>query len=402
MDRGASGVSDEEASTQPPFLILENLNKAFGSLQVLENLNLEVNPGEILALLGPSGSGKSTLLRIVAGFETADSGELLVEGESIQGTPPNRRGFGMVFQSYALFPHMSVGENIAFGLEAKRFKREEISGRVEEMLRLVNLAGFGSRRVAAISGGQQQRVALARALAPRPRLLMLDEPLSNLDPALRERTRSELRTAIREVGITTLLVTHEQEEAFDMGDRVALLNAGRLEQVATPRELYRSPATRFVAEFVGRSCVLVGQWETRSESKSSIEGSVVLRQRSGFSGPAGPSGPSVRWELDCACPTGTPQLGDRVEFLVRPEDLELCGVGDVSALAARVVGHRFVGPLTYVSVVTEPENSDQPSTPLEVVLAGRRNTEVGTAVGVRPVEARLPASIFLDQPRGTV
>src|SRR5947209_9213387 len=248
-----------------PFLELDRLDKSFGGVSgavpVLRGLSLAVEKGEILALLGPSGSGKTTALRLIAGFETADRGRILVDGADVTALPPERRHFGMVFQHYALFPHLTVGENVAFGLAARKAGKEkegkpETARRVAEALAQVDLPGFEARRVGEISGGQQQRVALARALAPEPRVLLLDEPLSNLDPTLRERTRRELKRAIQRVGITTVLVTHEQEEAFHLGDRVAVLHGGVLHQVGTPEDLYERPATRFVATFVGRASVL--------------------------------------------------------------------------------------------------------------------------------------------------
>jgi ABC-type Fe3+/spermidine/putrescine transport system ATPase subunit len=221
----------------------------------VDGLSLDVAKGEVLALLGPSGSGKTTTLRLLAGFETPDAGRVLVEGDDVTRLPPERRRFGMVFQNYALFPHLTVGENVAFGLARRG---AAAARRVAEVLAMVDLAGFERRAVTELSGGQQQRVALARSLAPEPRVLLLDEPLSNLDPALRERTRRELREAIKRVGITSVFVTHEQEEAFDLGDRVAVMNAGRLEQVGPPDELYDRPASGFVARFVGRVNELPG------------------------------------------------------------------------------------------------------------------------------------------------
>ncbi|MBP9146723.1 MAG: ABC transporter ATP-binding protein, partial [Thermoanaerobaculia bacterium] len=223
-------------------LTLDDIGKQFGDKRVLDGISFAVPKGEVLALLGPSGSGKTTLLRIVAGFETADRGSIRVGAQRIENLSPAKRDFGMVFQHYALFPHLSVGENVAFGLEARRFPKAQVEERVAVALASVDLVGFERRRISEISGGQQQRVALARALAPEPRVLLLDEPLSNLDPTLRERTRRELSATLRRIGITTLLVTHEQEEAFDLGDRVALLQGGRLEQLGTPHELYREPA----------------------------------------------------------------------------------------------------------------------------------------------------------------
>jgi len=240
------------------YLTLDNLSKRFGSHAAVDGVSLGVERGEILALLGPSGSGKTTTLRLLAGFETPDAGRVLVEGEDVTPLPPERRRFGMVFQHYALFPHLNVGENVAFGLALKGAERER---RIRDALQMVDLAGFERRAVTALSGGQQQRVALARSLAPEPRVLLLDEPLSNLDPSLRERTRRELRDAIKRVGITTVFVTHEQEEAFDLGDRVAVMSAGKLEQVGTPDELYDRPRTAFVARFVGRVNVIPGKDE---------------------------------------------------------------------------------------------------------------------------------------------
>ncbi len=244
-------MSAGEAEPGHPFLEVERVEKSFDAVRVLQGVDLQVERGELLALLGPSGSGKSTLLRIIAGFETADRGSLLLEGSSFTALEPQVRGFGMVFQSYALFPHLSVFDNVAFGLAGLALA--ERAERVESMLELVQLSGLGARGIDQISGGQQQRVALARALAPRPKLLLLDEPLSNLDPSLRDQTRRQLRSILRAVGITSILVTHEQEEAFELGDRVAVLDGGRIEQVGTPLALYREPETAFVAGFVGRS-----------------------------------------------------------------------------------------------------------------------------------------------------
>ncbi|HEV8305507.1 MAG TPA: ABC transporter ATP-binding protein [Gemmatimonadales bacterium] len=236
------------------FLEVADLAKQWSHQVRVGPITLGIGRGEILALLGPSGSGKTTILRLLAGFETPDAGRIVVEEEDVTRVPPARRRFGMVFQHYALFPHLDVGENVEFGLRGL----PDAGRKAAEALKLVDLAGFERRRVQELSGGQQQRVALARALAPEPRVLLLDEPLSNLDPTLRERTRRELRALIQRVGITTLFVTHEQEEAFELGDRVAVLNAGRLEQLATPDELYERPASLFVATFVGRANVLRG------------------------------------------------------------------------------------------------------------------------------------------------
>jgi putative spermidine/putrescine transport system ATP-binding protein len=236
------------------FLQIQAIEKRWSHDVRVGPVSLDIARGEILALLGPSGSGKTTMLRLLAGFETADGGRIAVASEDVTSVPPAQRRFGMVFQHYALFPHLDVGENVGFGLQHSPDKRAKIV----TALALVDLAGFERRKVHELSGGQQQRVALARALAPEPRVLLLDEPLSNLDPALRERTRHELREVIKRVGITTVFVTHEQEEAFDLGDRVAVLNQGRLEQTGAADELYEHPVNLFVATFVGRANVFRG------------------------------------------------------------------------------------------------------------------------------------------------
>ncbi len=236
------------------FLEVDAIKKQWAHTVTVGPISLDIARGEIVAMLGPSGSGKTTMLRLLAGFETPDAGRIIIEGEDVTTVPPARRRFGMVFQHYALFPHLDVGQNVAFGLGG----HPDAARKAAEALRLVDLAGFERRKVQELSGGQQQRVALARALAPEPRVLLLDEPLSNLDPALRERTRRELRQLIKRVGITTVFVTHEQEEAFELGDRVAVLNAGRLEQAGAPDELYERPASLFVATFVGRANVFHG------------------------------------------------------------------------------------------------------------------------------------------------
>jgi putative spermidine/putrescine transport system ATP-binding protein len=312
------------------YLVLDRLDKRFGALHVTRDVSLSVAKSEVLALLGPSGSGKTTVLRIVAGLETPDSGRVLVEEEDVTPLPPERRRFGVVFQHYALFPHMTVAGNVGFGLESSKLRGDEVRARVAEALAAVDLSGFESRKVTEISGGQQQRVALARALAPRPRVLLLDEPLSNLDPTLRGRTRRELKRIIRDVGITTVFVTHEQEEAFELGDRVALMNAGRLEQVGLPRELYDSPETRFAAGFIGRSSVVAGRWER-------VSGRVRLPGGAAWSVAAGGELPD----------------GASVDVVVRPESLAFATARDGTAVAGRVVEPRFAGRETYWAVALD-------------------------------------------------
>lgn len=321
------------------FLELKSIAKSFGETVVLREISLSVEEGETLVLLGPSGSGKTTLLRIIAGFETAESGHVVVDGRSVGGLVPAERHFGMVFQHYALFPHLSVGENVAFGLESRGKAQDEVRVTVERALEHVDLAGFADRRIDAISGGQQQRVALARALAPEPRLLLLDEPLSNLDPELRERTRQDLAETLANIGITAVWVTHEQEEAFDVGFRVAVLNQGRLEQVGTPEDLYRAPATPFVAGFVGRTSVLRGRMVGDGQAEFGRSDDSLARLPVTFGGESQTS------------------LGLEVEVYVRPEAWEVLPDvagqdgsggdepgGDASVVfLGQVVGRRFAG-----------------------------------------------------------
>ena len=230
---------------------LVGLTRTYGAVRALDGLTLRIQPGELVALLGPSGCGKTTALRILAGLDEADAGSVSVDGRDISRVPANKRDIGLVFQAYSLFPHLTVLDNVAFGLKMRGVGSRERAGRAAEMLDLVGLAAQSGRYADELSGGQQQRVALARALAIRPRVLLLDEPLSALDAQVRSQLRDEIRRVQLEVGTTTLFVTHDQEEALAVADRVGVMNAGRLEQLATPAELYTRPATPFVAEFVG-------------------------------------------------------------------------------------------------------------------------------------------------------
>ena len=237
-------------------LRLENLSKRFDDAVAVDGLDLVIEDGKLTTLLGPSGSGKTTVLRLVAGFVTPDEGSIVLDGSDIAKLPPEKRDVGMVFQNYALFPHRNVFKNIAFGLERRKLPTDEIRSRVTRALSMVRLDDLGQRAPSELSGGQQQRVARARALVIEPTLLLLDEPLSNLDASLRSELRLEIRRIQRELGITTVLVTHDQEEALSVSDRVAVLHHGRLQQLGSPDELYHEPANRFVAEFVGKMNLL--------------------------------------------------------------------------------------------------------------------------------------------------
>jgi len=257
------------------FLDLTNVRKSFAQSVAVENFNLEVERGEFVSFLGPSGCGKTTTLRMIAGFETPTSGAIKINGVDLTNTPPNRRNVGMVFQSYALFPNMTVADNIGFGLKVARRSAGEIATRTQEMLRTVHLPEFGARYPYQLSGGQQQRVALGRALAIQPQVLLLDEPLSALDAKIRVSLRNEIRAIQRQLGITTIYVTHDQEEALSLSDRIVVMSNGRIEQIGTPFEIYNFPTTRFVASFVGTLNLLSAQVLDAAAGRLSIDGQEV-------------------------------------------------------------------------------------------------------------------------------
>lgn len=308
------------------FIDLTSLGKSFGPTTVVRDFDLALGMGEFVSLLGPSGCGKTTVLRMVAGFETPDSGDIRIEGQSQLRLRANQRQIGMVFQSYALFPNLTVAENVAFGLRVAKTAPAAIARRVDEMLDMVGLAALKARYPYQLSGGQQQRVALARAIAPRPRVLLLDEPLSALDAKIRVALRTEIRTIQRQLGITTLFVTHDQEEALSMSDRIVVMNGGRAEQIGTPVEIYNQPATRFVAGFIGTLNVIEGQ---------------VGRDGGAY--------------LDCAggrlpLPDGFgAQAGERLSVAVRPQSLRPVAVeGD--GLRGIVRHVEFMGAFTRLHV----------------------------------------------------
>jgi putative spermidine/putrescine transport system ATP-binding protein len=305
-------------------LIFDKVRKTFGTNVALEGLELEVRDGELISLLGPSGCGKTTALRIAAGFERADSGSVLVASNDITHQPPHKRNMGMVFQSYSLFPNLTVAGNVEYGLRTRGIAKPERQRRVTEMLDLVQLGSMAHRYAHQISGGQQQRVALARALAIRPQVLLLDEPLSALDAKVRATLRDEIRRIQTELGITTLFVTHDQEEALAISDRVGVMSNGHLEQLGPPTEVYRHPSSAFVARFVG----------------SMNEMPAVVR---------GPDAVAVGDYVVTTPAVGRHGTGDSVLFLVRPEDMAL-GNGEATGIPGTVTGRTFQGAATIVAV----------------------------------------------------
>lgn len=311
-------------------LELKNLTKSFGASRAVDDVNMSVEAGELIAFLGPSGCGKTTTLRMVAGFIAPTSGQILVQGKDITHLKPNHRDMGMVFQSYALFPHMTVEKNVAFGLVARGTASSEIPARVASALDLVGLKGFGERYPKQLSGGQQQRVALARVLVLKPKLLLFDEPLSNLDAKLRVQMRHEIRQLQKEIGITSLFVTHDQEEAMTIADRIAVMHNGRIDQIGTPAEIYDHPRTRFVADFIGASNLFDGRIE--NETFVTANGLRI---------------PFVK-----------PARGENgaVVLSVRPEKIELLPSTDSDALAGPVRRVTKLGSITeYVIVVSSGE-----------------------------------------------
>ena len=342
---------------------------AFGATQVLRDIDLVIEPGEFFASLGPSGSGKSTLLRVIAGFAFPQSGRVLIDGQDISRVPPWERNIGMVFQNYALWPHMTVAQNVAFGLEERRLPRAEVERKVAAALDLVGLRELAARRPSQLSGGQQQRIALARTIAIEPKVLLLDEPLSNLDAKLRVHMRTELLALQRKLGVTTIFVTHDQEEALSIADRVAVLDQGVIQQVGTPMELYDAPASRFIATFVGTINLLPGRVEQAdgvTVFRSDALGALRLADAAARPGPA--------------------------EIAIRPHAIRLAapdaaGGEGLVWTEGRVTQREFLGEFVrYVVKIGQAElTADQPH------HTGEPGFAPGAAVrvGVNPAQVRL-------------
>ncbi|WP_414471300.1 ABC transporter ATP-binding protein [Microvirga sp. M2] len=348
-------------------LKIQGLAKSYKDVRVLESIDLDIASGEFFTLLGPSGCGKTTLLRTIAGFQHQDRGDIVVNGERIDHKPAHKRDIGMVFQDYAVFPHLSVADNVAFGLKARSLPKSEIEARVAESLKMVRLDGYQSRLPAEMSGGQQQRIGLARAMAIRPTLLLMDEPLSNLDAKLRIELREDIRDIQRRLGITTIYVTHDQEEALAVSDRICVMNKGHVEQIGTPFEIYRKPLRRFAASFVGTMNFLPGRL---ADGRLTVGGQSVAY-------PSGQSG--------------------AVEVAIRPENVQLsleAAHGETITLKGEVMKVTFLGREAHYTLRTEAG---------EIVAQVADPTHDFIAMEGRSVEVRLPLSkIALFSPNGDV
>ncbi|MGQ0570337.1 MAG: putative 2-aminoethylphosphonate ABC transporter ATP-binding protein [Armatimonadota bacterium] len=365
-------MSAEYASLEPstaggqaraPYIQVEHIWKLFGAFTALKDVSFDIYPGDFVCLLGPSGCGKTTLMRIIMGLETQTRGRLIRGGHDVSILPPAARDFGIVFQSYALFPNLSVFDNIAYGLYSRKMSRLQIRSRVEELLTLIGLPEAGGKFPAQLSGGQQQRVALARALAPSPSLLLLDEPLSALDARLRVRLRHELRTLQRRLQVTTMLVTHDQEEALTMGDRIVVMNQGEIEQIGTPMEVYRTPLTPFVADFVGEM--------------NFLDGVLVAPGRVRVAGA----------ELQCGPTDGLPSQAT-VRICFRPEDLDVrdAGAGAVNAMPAVITALDFLG--SFYRATLQPEAGESAEVRADIPIHLQRELDLTPG---RIITASLPA-----------
>jgi len=348
-----------------PFLRLEGIRKDFGVFTALRDIRLEVEPGEFVCFLGPSGCGKTTLLRIIAGLEAQTAGSIWQGGRDVSALPPAQRDYGIVFQSYALFPNLTVAENVGYGLVNRRAERAAIQARVAELLKLVGLPDSGAKYPAQLSGGQQQRIALARALATSPGLLLLDEPLSALDAIVRVHLRQEIRSLQQRLGVTTIMVTHDQEEALSMADRIVVMNQGVIDQVGTPLEVYREPATPFVADFVGKVNMLAG----------TIEGPGRVKVGSHSFGGAACNG----------------SAGRAVKAYLRPEDIVARPIaeGDANVVDSRIDKIEFLGSYCLVRVAVAGLEGLPLTVYLSLNFLSEQNLREGSSLRLRILAERM-------------
>lgn len=326
-----------------PTVSLENITKIFASKRdeskvvAVDDFNININQGEMVTLLGPSGCGKTTTLRMIAGFETPTEGNIYFEGQNVSNTPPNKRDTAMVFQSYGLFPHMTVMENISYGLRFKDMTKTEVKKKSEEIMELVGLSGYGGRNPGELSGGQQQRVALARSLVIEPKVLLFDEPLSNLDAKLRENMRNEIRKLQKKLSITSVYVTHDQIEAMSLSDRIVVMNEGRIEQIGEPEEVYYHPCNTFVADFIGKVNFIPGNIVEKKGEKIDIqiEGSLIEDIR-------------ITDYIDG-------RKDEEVKVVLRPESIEICEA-DQGRLEAKILRKEYLG--SYIEYILELEDGN--------------------------------------------
>jgi iron(III) transport system ATP-binding protein len=349
-------------------LKLEGIRKTFGAFEALKDIHLGIAKGEFVCFLGPSGCGKTTLLRIIAGLEAQTAGRIEQNGRDISALPPAQRDYGIVFQSYALFPNLSIADNVAYGLVNRKVPRAEVKARVSELLALVGLPGSEAKYPAQLSGGQQQRIALARALATKPGLLLLDEPLSALDAIVRVHLRQEIRSLQQKLGVTTIMVTHDQEEALSVADRIVVMNQGVIEQVGTPMEIYREPATLFVADFVGRINALPATLEGDGRARVG-EGAAAAR-------------------FFCPNP-GTP--GDVVKIYLRPEDVLARPIqpGDSNVFEAEIDKIEFLGAYCLVRVKADALGEHKLTVYLSLNFLAEQKLEVGGRLPLRLLPERM-------------
>jgi iron(III) transport system ATP-binding protein len=358
-------MSEGQRRRGEPYLRISGLTKMFGPFTALKDISLEIFEGEFVCFLGPSGCGKTTLLRAIAGLDIQTTGKVEQEGKDISALPPSERDFGIVFQSYALFPNMSVAKNVAYGLENRKISKADIRKRVDELLELVGLPEQGDKYPAQLSGGQQQRIALARAIAVSPGLLLLDEPLSALDAKVRVHLRHEVKDLQRRLGITTVMVTHDQEEALTMADRIVVMDHGKIEQIGTPLEIYRQPSTSFVADFIG----------TMNFVRGTVCGPGLVRLAT----------------LQLACDTDGLSEGTHVTVAVRPEDIVIQGVSaeEQNVYEARIRGLEFLGSFVRANLTSDATGEEPVRADLSINLMRHQEISDGDAVLVQLPRERI-------------